>query len=109
MIQFTGMSSHCEEVEFGTCELCMSTGLLNIESFVFEDTVSGETQTIENGYWSWGDYMDNLYPIENLIDFGHYIKELKIDSFKSFDFKNVYESYIEEVENVRKTGDCLGG
>lgn len=39
------------DVEFGTCELCMSTGDLRYGVFVFEDE-SGERIEITNGEWS---------------------------------------------------------
>lgn len=57
-----------EEVEFGTCELCMWVGDLTTEHYVFEDE-NGKIITIEGGCWDWGDYINYTYADVNILDF----------------------------------------
>ena len=42
-----------EDVEFGTCELCMYIGDLTTEHYVFQDE-SGKTITLEGVIWDLG-------------------------------------------------------
>ena len=37
MVKIVDMYTESEEVEFGTCELCFSTGICTTEHIVFED------------------------------------------------------------------------
>lgn len=63
---------------FGTCELCMSTGELRREFFVFEvsDLEDEDTKriTVENGEWDYGDY-DRILYLDNSADFAHWISK----------------------------------
>lgn len=54
------------DVEFGTCEICMGTGDLTRFWITFE--VNGDRVDKENGYWSWGDYL-NYFSFSNAILF----------------------------------------
>ena len=44
-------SEDYEDVQFGTCELCMYTADLTVDSYLFEDEETGDTLLIEGGYW----------------------------------------------------------
>jgi hypothetical protein len=89
-----------EEETFGTCEICMSTGLVNYTTFVFE--VDGERREIEGWRWD-GAYLDEIY-IENLADFAHWLsqrefpKDTELETFWDLqDLTNEY-NYGEEEE-----------
>jgi len=78
------IETETEEVEFGTCELCMGIGDLTTESYVFEDE-KGEKITVEGGAWNWGDYMRFTCVDVNVIDFAEYISGL--------DIKDIYAEF----------------
>lgn len=82
-------------VEFGTCDLCFSTGTVTEPVFVFEDSVTGETRRIEGYYWSWGNYFD-VY-IDNVIDFANWVNQkenLSINDLNDFsDLQNLVYQY----------------
>ena len=91
-------SETTENVEFGTCEYCMSTGTLTQEWLVFEDA-KGDIHEISTGGWEWGDY-DCYYYIENLADFCQFISDKNIPSFEKLEeiFSEIYEEYTKEAE-----------
>lgn len=62
-----------ENVEFGTCDYCSYFGTHFYDVLVFED-MSGEQYEVENGSWSWGDYMTN-WDIDNYVMFADFIKD----------------------------------
>ena len=73
-----------EEVEFGTCELCFSTGTVSNPVFVFK-TESGKSFKV-NGYeWSWGDYSEVC--IDNVVNFSAWLER--------FNFKNDLAAFDE--------------
>ena len=98
MIIFKEYLANLNEVEFGTCELCWSTGLANEDVFLFEDTETGEKRFVENFYWDWGDCHENIYPIDNLIRFAGFIREKNITDMRWFDFDKLYSEYKEKYE-----------
>lgn len=94
MVDFIQETTH--DVEFGTCELCFSTGDLTEEFFVFE-AEDGERVRISTGEWNWGDF-DVVYHIDNVVHFGDYINKLKIKSLDELErnFDNIYQNYKDQ-------------
>lgn len=88
-------------VQFGTCDICMRTGILEQEWLVFEDH-NGNTFEIETGEWDWGDYNIN-YEIDNLAEFCEFILSKKIPDFKVL--VNEFESLYDEYTNTRGNGE----
>ena len=80
-----------EEVEFGTCELCMYIGDLTTEHYVFEDE-NGKIVTIEGGCWNWGDYITYTYADINILDFAAYISTLDIKDIEE-EFVGIIQDY----------------
>ena len=80
-----------EDVEFGTCELCMSMGDLTTNHYVFQDE-KGKTITLEGGYWDWGSYYDFTYVDVNVIEFAEYISQLEIKDLES-EFPKILSNY----------------
>lgn len=77
--------------EFGTCELCMSTGYAAQPTFIFEDENGIKTEV--DGYtWSWGDY-DEIN-IDNVIRFAEWIS--KQDFTDTVKVDNVRWGYDDE-------------
>lgn len=82
-----------EEVEFGTCELCMYIGDLTTEHYVFEDE-TGKIITIEGGCWDWGSYDSYTYADINVIEFAAYISTLDITDIEQ-EFVGIIQAYGE--------------
>ena len=65
------------DVTFGTCEVCMRTGMADnpVYTFEFTDTETGKEEVRDiNGYeWDWGDY--NTVDIYNVITFGDWLED----------------------------------
>ena len=80
-----------EDVEFGTCELCMYIGDLTTEHYVFQDE-SGKTITLEGGEWDWGSYSNYAYRNANVIDFAEYISTLDIENLE-LEFPSILSNY----------------
>lgn len=71
-----------EFVEFGTCKMCFSTGMVDNPVFIFEK--EDGTQFEVDGYWqSWGDYVSA--EIGNVIEFSGYLNKLEFDDDTEFD------------------------
>lgn len=68
-----------EDVQFGTCELCMYTADLTVENYIFEDD-DGDQLSIEGGYWDWGDYVH--YDID--IPFTELAQRIKVANIETF-------------------------
>lgn len=49
-----------EDVEFGTCELCMFVADHRYSVFIMKNAETGKEYPIEMGTWSWGDYFDDM-------------------------------------------------
>ena len=80
-----------EEVEFGTCDLCMYICDLTTEHYVFEDE-NGKIITIEGGCWNWGDYINYAYADINILDFAAYISTLDIKDIEE-EFVGIIQDY----------------
>jgi hypothetical protein len=85
-----------EEVEFGTCELCMSVGTLEYAVAVVEDE-EGNTHEFENGYWSWGSWFEYSYDeIENVIDFASWFSKQELSELDASSFWGLVDKYNDE-------------
>lgn len=87
-------------VTFGTCELCMHVGTHYYEVYVLKDE-NGQEHSLESGFWSWGDYMTYSYEsIHNAIDFADWLSKQNLpeDINEEYFFHNVYDRYVEEVQ-----------
>lgn len=85
-IKLVDIETNKEEVEFGTCELCFSTGIVDNPVFKFKITDGdGAEEDVEiNGYdWDWGNY-DEI-SIGNLVDFAAFLAPLEFDDSVGFD------------------------
>ena len=75
-VRLLDYNEYSEYTNFGTCELCMHSGIAENPTFtfVFTDTVTGEeTMSNVNGYmWSWGDY--SVVYITNVALFGDWLE-----------------------------------
>ena len=86
-----------EDVEFGTCDYCMSVGTLEYAVAIVEDE-EGNTHEFENGYWSWGEWYEFSYKeIENVIDFAFWLNQQELDSgLNASDFWGLVDKYNDE-------------
>ena len=86
-----------ENVEFGTCELCMSVGTLHREIIVLEDEY-GKIHEVETGEWDWGDYM-TLIEIENVVDFAAWLskQDIIVPYMNTRVLWNLVDDYKEEI------------
>lgn len=84
-----------EEVQFGTCELCFSTGTVDNPVFVFQRE-NGERISVIGYSWSWGDY--EWVDVDNMIDFAAYINEQEFEDDLKMDYswlENLVINYDE--------------
>lgn len=44
-----------DDVETGTCDLCMGSTDIRSADWVFRDNVTGETKSFDSQVWDWGD------------------------------------------------------
>jgi len=85
-----------DDVEFGTCELCFSTGTL-YQKFI-EVEYDGEVFDVEMGGWSWGDYIEDMVPrINNIIKFNDFVMTQPVILEKN-GYKNTYD--IDDIHSV---------
>ena len=84
-----------ENVQFGTCEICMGTGTLEYGVFIFEDE-KGDQISIDNGSWSWGDWSDD-YDIDNLPRFAEFFNSKGVRSLDDVEDRlpTIYYEYNE--------------
>lgn len=62
---------HEDDVEFGTCELCIWIGSLDYDTLILEDEL-GNKHEVETGEWDWGDFYEDIQ-INNYISFAEFI------------------------------------
>lgn len=70
------------EAQFGTCELCFSTGYVDDPTFIFEDE-SGNRFDVEGFWWNWGDY--ETIEIDNVVNFAAFVSKQDFESDLKFD------------------------
>lgn len=87
------------EATFGTCELCMGTGVHIEEHMIFE-TSEGKIIDMENGFWCWGDYF-TLLDVDNTADFAYWLSTQEFEGDAPQD-----ESDMQE--NITLIGDKYG-
>lgn len=90
------IETETEEVEFGTCELCMRIGDLTTAHYVFEDA-NGIRITVEGGEWDWGGYSHYTYRDINVIDFAAHISTLDIEEIDR-ELCNIIQDYEQTLE-----------
>ena len=81
-----------DDVEFGTCELCMRTGSAEYPTFIFEKE-DGTTIEVMGWEWDWGD-LDALY-IDNVVLFNDYLSKTEFDEDTKFDYSWLYKLSID--------------
>lgn len=92
MIKLVDIESYVQHgVQFGTCELCMRIGDLEVREYIFEDSKTGETRSFDGGYWDWGDYVQFFDTDMDITEVAQVIKDAKI---KTFD--ELRERYFKE-------------
>lgn len=98
MIKLVDYTSETKEVTFGTCEVCMRTGTLTEEAYIFRND-NGEKLAIPVGHWSWGDY-DIYYDVKNVIKFGDFIEKLELKTLKELqdNFPTIHQLYVDLYE-----------
>lgn len=100
------------ETTFGTCDLCMGTGMHTEEIFVFE-LPGGKIIEMENGFWDWGDYFD-LVSIQNTADFAHWLSGEEFEGdppADEYEMQNIirdiedkYDAYLMYQKHVVERG-----
>lgn len=66
-----------DDVEFGTCELCMSYGNEVDNPYVVIEKPDGTTEEVNTYYWDWGDYC--TYYIDNVVEFSAFLSKQDIN------------------------------
>ena len=96
-VRLLDYNEYSKATTFGTCELCMGTGIANNPTFTFEftDTETGEKEVRDiNGYeWDWGDY--NTVYIDNVIAFGDWLEDNTVTV--TIKYMNLYD--LRELAN----------
>lgn len=96
-----------EDVDFGTCELCMSVGTHYYEVYEVRDE-NGKHHFYESGEWSWGSYFEYSYgEIENVINFASWFstQELPEDMTQEYFWHRVYDKYVTTVQKQEEWED----
>ena len=79
-VRLLGYEERAQETTFGTCEICMHTGIADNPTYTFEftDTATNEKEVRDvKGYmWDWGDY-DTVY-VNNIIAFGDWLEDNEV-------------------------------
>lgn len=93
-VRLLDYNEYSQETTFGTCEICMYTGIAENPTFtfVFTDTVTGEeTMSNVNGYrWDWGDYC--TVDIDNVARFGDWLEDNTVTvSTNNMDYGDLQE------------------
>lgn len=78
------VESDYEEVETGTCELCMGTAYIDCGYIILEDERGIDIDIPLSVYSGWGCY-DELY-IDNVVDFSAWLQEQDIEPLQDGDF-----------------------
>lgn len=67
------------DVQFGTCDYCFSTGMIEHSNprFIFRDA-DGDDLIVDGSLWKWGDYF--AVEIENVVDFGAWLADQDVSN-----------------------------
>lgn len=88
------------ETKFGTCELCMSTGIAQEPRFKFEYE-DGTTEWVDGYLWDWGNFW--AIELENTADFADWLQKQEFKSnfrFKTYgDLMLIVDDYEHENEH----------
>ena len=91
------------ETEFGTCDLCMSTGEAQDPRFKFKYE-DGTTEWVDGSFWSWGDQF--VVDIDNTAAFAGWLVEQDFKpDFRIKDYSDLdsiaqdYAAHIEDWED----------
>lgn len=94
-----------ELAEFGTCELCFSTGELEVVFYVIEGE-DGVRHELENGEWHWGEYRYHVNSeVKNVIDFASFLSNQEYHGDRNRDneiiswFFDILEFYVARVQD----------
>lgn len=95
-----------EEVEYGTCELCFSYGIVDNPYMVLE--FPDGTRVTHNTYdWDCGDYWE--YNVDNVVDFSAWLSERELSDeeveYLKGDGKHVLLELIYEYNNRDEEAD----
>lgn len=106
-VRLLDYNEYSEYTDFGTCELCMHSGIAENPTFTIEftDTETGEktVSDVEGYMWDWGDYY-TVY-ISNVALFGDWLENGTVTVLT----KNMNYWDIEELANrfeLRKKMDA---
>ena len=96
---------HEDDVQFGTCELCMLMGSLDYDVLKFEDE-NGKEYLISTGEWDWGDFIEYIH-IDNYILFAEFIRDRdypveQIDKWGRSNMIDIVVGMIEDYEEDSK-------
>lgn len=78
-VKLVDFKTNTYETTFGTCELCMGTGMATEESMKFEYD-DGYTEWVDLYFWSWGDLM-TIDEIDNTANFAHWLSKQELDEY----------------------------
>ena len=70
-IKLIDISTNTYETVFGTCDICLSTGIAEEQTFIFD--IGGEIRQVDGFYWSYGDLFTTW--IENTADFAYWLSQ----------------------------------
>ena len=93
-VRLLDYNEYSEYTDFGTCELCMHSGIAENPTFTIEftDTETGEktVSDVEGYMWDWGDYF-TVY-ISNVARFGDWLEDntITVDT-KDMDYGDLQE------------------
>lgn len=94
------------ETDFGSCELCMSTGIAQEPKFKFEYE-DGTKEWVDGYFWSWGDFW--AVDIDNTAAFaGWLIKQDFRPDFRINDFwlfRSIINDYHDSEDGELLSGD----
>lgn len=91
-IKFIDLETKEEEVEFGTCEMCFSTGTVDnpvLNFKVVKEDGSEENLSIDGYEWDWGNYHE--IEVANLVDFAAFLAPLEFDDSIEFNTEWLWE------------------
>lgn len=89
-----------EDEQFGTCELCMHTGVAEYEEVEITPDDGSKPYWVPLYYWSWGD-MFTIY-IDNLPRFSAWVAEQEIDEEETpIDYSDLQQLVYDYEEAFR--------